>query len=195
MKMRPLLISCALLLGMASAGHAAVTAYIYQNGTDVKVTGSGSINMTGLSSSSNFSPTPGIIPNDRYLMSTSTGLAETVGLYGPMTGPVSTFGTLNTNIGASSSSGTTFGVSATRVLLTSGYVSGSPINFDMTFSGQTLAGMTLIAGDYTYTLPNDSVTIKVGVAPPATPVPVISGWWLLPGMLAGLGFLARRSKV
>jgi hypothetical protein len=26
------------------------------------------------------------------------------------------------------------------------------------------------------------------------PVPVMNGWWLLPGMLAGLGVFARRRK-
>lgn len=41
----------------------------------------------------------------------------------------------------------------------------------------------------------DIQTLYSGAAPnPATHVPVIEGWWLIPGALAGLGIFARRRK-
>ena len=51
------------------------------------------------------------------------------------------------------------------------------------------------------TITGPSSMIGVAVDPTATPpvnggtpVPVMNGWWLLPGMLAGLGIFARRRK-
>ena len=41
---------------------------------------------------------------------------------------------------------------------------------------------------------NVSVTASFAANSSGTPVPVMDGWWLLPGILAGLGIFARRRK-
>ena len=59
-----------------------------------------------------------------------------------------------------------------------GYVSGTPLSSTMTFANQTVAGMGFDQGRYVYTLPNDRLTVDIGVVPePAT--------WAM--MLVGFG--------
>jgi hypothetical protein len=49
-----------------------------------------------------------------------------------------------------------------------GYTSGAPISSFMSLAGQTIAGMSLIPGSYTFDLPNDTITLEIGVPEPAT---------------------------
>src|ERR1022692_892470 len=67
-----------------------------------------------------------------------------------------------------------------------GYTSGSPISADMTLSGETIAGMTLIPGTYTFTIPNDTIILDIGgssVPEPGTLVMFGSGIIGLAGIL------------
>jgi hypothetical protein len=94
---------------------------------------------------------------------------------------------------------------------------GNPLTFNITnkppwatFSAVTgaLTG-TPVAGTYgniqisvsdgnggSATLPSFSIIVAAAPPPPGggTPVPVMDGWWLVPGVLAGLGMFARRRK-
>jgi len=47
-------------------------------------------------------------------------------------------------------------------------------------------------GSLSATLPAFSITVTTSGG--GTRVPVMEGWWLLPGMLAGIGIFARRRK-
>lgn len=66
-----------------------------------------------------------------------------------------------------------------------GTLSGTPV-------AGTYGGIVIMADDGTAITPLPSFTITV--AGGSTPVPVMGGWWLLPGTLAGLGFLSRRRR-
>lgn len=70
-----------------------------------------------------------------------------------------------------------------------------------------LAGLpSLSAGAHTFTLAvtdgsataSDTVVVSVSAAPanapPLTPVPVMESWWLLPGIMAGIGIISRRRR-
>ena len=80
---------------------------------------------------------------------------------------------------------------ASLVGVSSGYTSGTPISADMVISGQTIAGMTLIPGSYTFTIPSDTVVLNIA----GTSVPQPSTWVLLLNGVAALGFSSyRRSR-
>jgi MYXO-CTERM domain-containing protein len=51
-------------------------------------------------------------------------------------------------------------------------------------------------GDGSATTPLPAFTITVAGSPGSggTPVPVMNGWWLMPGILAGLGLLRKKRR-
>ena len=75
--------------------------------------------------------------------------------------------------------------------VSTGYTSGTPISADMMLPGQTIAGMTLIPGTYTFTIPSDTITLNIAgssVPEPSTLAMMLNGF-------AALGFAAyRRSR-
>ena len=70
----------------------------------------------------------------------------------------------------------------------SGYRSGAPISSFREIGGETIAGMTLIPGTYTFSLPNDTVTLDIA----GSPVPEPSTWEMMLIAFAGLGFAGYR---
>lgn len=75
---------------------------------------------------------------------------------------------------------------APLVGVATGYTSGSAISATMSLAGQTIAGMTLMPGTYTFTIPNDSIVLRI------SEVPEPSTWAMLALGLAGLGFVRHR---
>ncbi|QWV92156.1 putative Ig domain-containing protein [Geomonas oryzisoli] len=76
-----------------------------------------------------------------------------------------------------------------------GALTGTPSNSD----AGTYAGITITASNSagSASLTPFSVVVSAsgsGGQGGPTPVPVLNGWWLLPGMLAGLGLLARKKE-
>jgi hypothetical protein len=67
-------------------------------------------------------------------------------------------------------------------------------------SGSTTSGtfsniqISVNDGTLTTSLPAFSITVGSSGGGGGTPVPVMDGWWLLPGMLAGIGMFVRRRK-
>ena len=76
-----------------------------------------------------------------------------------------------------------------------GYTSGSSISGSAVFTNQTFSSLGLTPGSYTYTLPNDTVTVNIVAPAPAVPEPS-SVASMGVGSLGLLGLLvaARRKK-
>jgi len=69
-----------------------------------------------------------------------------------------------------------------------GTLSGTP-------TAGTYSNIQITVSDGTLTTPLSPFSINVASSGGSgTPVPVMDGWWLLPGMLAGVGMFARRRK-
>ena len=58
----------------------------------------------------------------------------------------------------------------------------------MEIAGETIADMTLIPGTYTFSLPNDTITLEIAGSSPA---PEPASWAMMLIGFAGLGFAGR----
>jgi hypothetical protein len=124
---------------------------VSQVGPHVVWSGSGSLNTTALTLDSTNTISAGFNANTAIWAIGST-VSVTAGYYsGSITYP-STFGT--NGVPASTGSGDTVGVlpggSGRIIVLPNSYVSGTPISGSTTYNGQTIAGMGLSAGTYTW---------------------------------------------
>jgi MYXO-CTERM domain-containing protein len=179
--------------------QAAVVFNLQEVGTDVVLSGSGTLNLAGLTKDSAFANRRGLVVPS-YPMATVGGTSPVpVDLYQGITGSTG-FGS-GTGTVASSGSGDTFGFinlppSNQFVFVPVGYVSGSLLSGSATFAGQTLLSPGATIGTYTWTWGSgataDSITLNVGS--PITPVPEPSGYALALAGLGLLGFWGRRQK-
>jgi PPE-repeat protein len=123
-------------LGITQSARANFIATIDQVGTDVVVTGSGTIDLTGLSFLFGGIATPGISPNTGSL---SVGPSASVDAYSGISGPASfdsggfTF--------ANGGSGDVVGVQGLLLLVPQGYVSGNPLSGTATYDNATFASL------------------------------------------------------
>jgi hypothetical protein len=186
----------ALVVGMAaSSASASVIVSILQNGTDVDIVASGSLDLSGASAiGSNNSYGVGVIPGgiNWYIAPGSGGANKWYGL----TGTTLPFGTSTTfNTSYSSASGDNFFIwgqvgGAPTVGVDDAYVSGDSIYSELTYSNITVADLGFLEGSYLFSLPGDTITVNIGVVTAAVPLP--AG---LPLLLAGvMGFAAFRRK-
>jgi hypothetical protein len=180
-----------LAVGMANA---TVLINITDSGGNVNVTVTGSLDLTGATFDHEQPYSTGIIPggSNWYI-----ALGTTPGMdWYQLTSVDLPFGTDTTFFTSSTTSGDAFSIwgesGGTPVVgLTTGYVSGTPISADMVLLGESIAGMTLIPGTYTFTIPNDTIILEIG----GTSVPEPSTWVMMLNGLAALGFAGyRRSK-
>jgi hypothetical protein len=142
----------------------AYTVTVQQVGTNVVATGSGAINLTGLSflgSGEDFSPF--LAPSVAII---STGFTYGfVNVYAGFTGPTS-FGS-GFGFGANTASGDVVGINGGQgiVWVPGGYVSGNPLSDSATYHGRFLGGQGVIPGTYTWTwgtgLPNQNFTLII----------------------------------
>lgn len=202
MNLRNFFLGLALLSAINSA-HAVFTINIVQSGPDVVMTGSGTINTTGIP----VFPSGGVCGQ-------SLGVVEAVhicigtGLLGEryssaFTTPISGITTGATSLG-STGTGPTISAVVSELYLPVGYVSGSAISNSSTYAGKTLAGMGLTDGAiHTFNLTSgDTFVIRVGSAvlpaAPATPasIPTLSEYAMvaLASLMAMLGIAAARRK-
>jgi hypothetical protein len=169
--------------------HADVMVYIYQSGSNVVSSYSGTIDLTGLAANGSDGITTAYIWG-----------ADAVEVFGPTVAgqPVYLGITGPTDFGdgaateASSSTGDTFGYGglAQDLLLPLGYVSGSFISGTDTWDDTTIAGLGLTPGTYNYTWgtgTDGSFSFNVGTAP----VPEPSSLGLLSLFVLALVVLSR----
>jgi len=154
---------------------------ISEVGSNVVMTVSGSVNLSGLTLvQSNFGP----IGRGGLGINTATFISGPDGGYGDTySGFTSTPSNFGSGSGGAnnSASGDMFGVitqGAPPYLLfvPTGYMSGTNISSTQTFTGQTLSSLGFTNGTYTYTWSGGSLDVVVGApSPTATPTPTPGG--------------------
>jgi hypothetical protein len=181
-----------IFLSGASRANASIIDYIYQSGSNVISTYSGTINTAALTSAGSGACTPVIAPSSAFECFDSSG-SPAVPLLTGFTGPTS-FGA-GSNTAATSQSGDFFAINGSGHLLSvySGYA-GTAISGTLEWDSSTIAGLGLTTGTYTYTWGSgataDSIVLEVGVAP----VPEPSSLGLLLLAFAGLAVLLRSRR-
>jgi hypothetical protein len=135
---------------------------ISQVGSNVVVTGTGTITLTGLTNTMILGDTfPAIDPGYADVDTARGTIQDFRGSMGP-----TSFGPGAASF-ASSSSGDPFGISvATEIEVPYGYVSGTPLSGTATYANQTFSSLGLTPGTYTYTWSSDSITVIIGAAVP-----------------------------
>lgn len=194
-QLAPPCMTVALAISAAGAAHA-YTVTLKQVGGNVDATGSGSIDLTGLTFSGGFSSGPAALwPAVGYI---NTGPTSSVGLdsYTGFTGPTS-FGSGGFT-GASSGTGDSveiWGSSAQYgvplLWVPSGYVSDTALSDASTYDGATFASLGVTPGAYKWTWgtgANQNFTLDIGT------VPEPSTWAMMLTGFAGLGFAGYRAS-
>jgi hypothetical protein len=174
--LRPFLIAAVLV--MTTTGtltRADVMIEITQVGQNVVATGTGTIDLTGLTNTGVIEgDPPGLQGNQAFIKEGSTSPSQSASAYAGVTGPAS-FGT-GTFLTATTGTGDAFGPEgsfATGFLMVPmGYVSGHSLTATDTYANQTFSSLGLTPGTYTWTWGTrahaDSLTVQIG---PAAAVP------------------------
>jgi len=155
----------ALLFG-CSATNAAYTVNIVQSGPNVVATGSGTQNLTALAMSGSGFAVPRIEPTLALVV---LGNSPSATGYVGMTGP-SSFGT-GPLVNPTTSVGDSWAINGNllRMVVPTGYVSGSALNSTATWNGTTIAGLGLTPGIYIWTWgvgpTADSITVRIAPLP------------------------------
>jgi hypothetical protein len=182
-------------LGLTAAGRAeaGVIIDIFQSGSNVVATGSGSLDLTGMTHVTTRMVQPSFIfPSAAAILVGSSG--GDIDVYTPLSGPAS-FGSGGLTSPASSGSGDLFGInrSTGQLAVPRGYVFGTSLSGSETFDNTTLSGLGLTAGTYLFRLPGDTLTVRIGsVAVPEPSTLALAG--LGAAALAGYGWRRRPFK-
>jgi len=180
------------LFGLATITQGIITISVYEDNADVVAIASGSANTMGLSlgSASDVSP---VIAASSGVVHVGNGLGD---YYSGISGPASISG--STVLLGTPVSGDTVGVFGGSSLLyvTNGYISGSPLNGEARWIGETLSSIGLNEGEYTWTWGSgdtaDSLTLTISQA---AAVPEPSTYSVVVGLIGflGMAFYRRRA--
>jgi hypothetical protein len=165
-------VAVALFVESAEAG---VVITIQQVGSNVDVTGSGSLNLTALTLEPGgpFTQPPGMIPFDAEVV-VGTIAGGSVNGYSGISGPTN-FGS-GVSASPNSGSGSIFGIegSVPDLLVPVGYTSGTALGTSTDVYSGSLSSLGLTPGTYTWTWGSgataDSLTVNI-VSPTAVPEP------------------------
>jgi hypothetical protein len=182
-------LSAAVAIGLGLSVLPARAAYVVdltQVGPNVVATGSGSIDLAGLSFLEDETGVPGSITPSMPEIATGP-FPSSIAIYGSATGP-SNFGSgglVITEIG----SGDLVGADEFEIAVPEGYVSGDKLSSSSTWDGQTFKSLGVTPGVYKWTWGSgadaDSFTLDAVVPEPSTWIMVLAGF-------AGLGLAAWR---
>ena len=154
----------------AQAGY---TVTLQEVGSNVVATGSGAIDLTGLTFVV-FRLYPAINPHEATIV---TGLPDSfVDLYDSGASGPTSFGSSPVGTSASSGSGDKVGIVGGHTLaVPTGYVSGSALSDRATYSDTTVASLGVTPGTYVWTWgtgANQNFTLQIPTPPPGPPVAI-----------------------
>jgi hypothetical protein len=190
-------LGAAMLIGLSALpAQAGYVVDLTQVGSDVVASGSGAVDLTGLSLVPPTLNRSAFIHPGASLIFTGPVFPDfsPADSYTGFTGPT-TFGSGGTSF-PSSGSGDLVGIQDTVGLahvisVPTGYVSGNPLSDTTTYDSQTLSSIGATPGTYKWTWgsgANQNITLVVG----AGAIPEPSTWAMMLLGLAGLGFVGYR---
>ncbi|MES2047865.1 MAG: PEP-CTERM sorting domain-containing protein [Pseudomonadota bacterium] len=190
-------LACSLVIAaltFASTAQAGVIITVNDVAGDVVFDSSGSINLSGATSAGSYgSFGHGFISggNNWYVAMGNGGTVDGYALTsfdGPFGTSTNYFSNPTSSVGDNFAIWGNSGVTE-QLLISSNYVSGNAISSHMVFAGTTIAALTMTAGTYNYSLPNDNITLIIGGGNGQVPEPASLA-------LIGLGLLgmARRNR-
>lgn len=170
-------LTTAFILAATSGVQAAVTIIISESGSNVVATGSGSINLAALSSSSTPFGGPGLRGNSS-LLRIGPSSSSFFRIYGGANF-VSSLGSGTTVFNPNSGSGNVIGASGALIFVPDGYFSGSPLSATSTWNSATISSLGLTPGTYTWSWGSggtaDSLTVQIEGVPEPSSLLVMSG--------------------
>jgi hypothetical protein len=186
------LILASLIGTTADPAQAAYIVTFSETGIDVTASGSGTIDLAGLTFITSGATLSVVAPT---FATEATGGAGNVDEYSGATGPFS-FGP-GVFTSATTGAGDLVGIQVLDgsgfIFVPKGYASGAPLSDTATYAGQSFATLGLTPGVYLYNFGSgtdaDSFTIKVGA-----PVPEPSTWAMMLIGFAGLGYAGWRGS-
>jgi hypothetical protein len=185
-------VTAAMLIGLsAPSARAGYVVDLTQQGSDVVATGSGAVDLTGLTFNAQGGAIPQIAPGKGLILTGSKVFGVDSDVYMGFTGPAS-FGNGDTTL-ASSGSGGIVGLFASLGVLwvPLGYVSDKALSDTAIYDNQTFTSLGVTPGTYKWTWgdgANQNLTLVIG-----TVVPEPSTWAMMLIGFAGLGFMGYQS--
>ena len=182
-------VTLALLAAATAQAGSTFTVKLAQVGPDVVESGSGTIDLTGLTSFGSAFASPELYPDHGIIGGGPSGMAD---FYTGPSGPAN-FGPGSATFPSATSGDSVFledfGLS---LFVPQGYVSDASLSSGATFAGTTLFKLGVTSGTYTWTWDSGANSFVLVIPPVAVPEP--AAWTLALTGLAGLGAALRSRR-